>query len=196
MALDEIERIVIWHTRRRARVRARRVRLRRPPLRPGRSHASADVAVEIRTKDSGDQKGKGRGAIEEAAAQVLRGTAGLANFLKQNPRVSEDTPKLLVPVVFTTARLLCSAVDLSTAELTTGRLASVEVTERPWISYQHNLSSSLQPALPMDFGQATLSSIAQMLRLRHARSIAIVSVSGIESFLTEIVSRFHEFVVP
>ena len=90
-----------------------------------------DIGLELRkprsvkTKDEEKQQSSDRSAINVAVAQVLRGTSGLINHLLGNVlSASQLAGKKLtfLPVVFTTADLWVTDVDLSAADLTTGDL--------------------------------------------------------------------------
>jgi hypothetical protein len=127
---------------------------------------------------------------------VLRGASGLANFLGQNPGTLGEVPVFVVPVIFSTADLLCSDTDLGDSDLKSGKTPEAPLTSRPWIWFQHNLSSALEHSLQKDYGHVNLSSVAQALRFRYARSLAIVSPLGIGGFLKEIVTCFEKFHPP
>lgn len=151
------------------------------------------VAFEMRTSAKGEANAMGRGAVEEAVTQVLRGANGLMNYVGQNSRLFDSNPMIVVPVVFTTADLLCSDADLSQADLVTGNVPTSSLTPRPWIWFQHNVSQALEHSLPKFYGSTPLTSLAQMLRYRHARSVAIVGPGGIANFLTTLPDDFEDF---
>lgn len=46
--------------------------------------APYDLAIELRGDAKGDPQGTGRGAVDEAASQVLRGVGGLIDFFRDN----------------------------------------------------------------------------------------------------------------
>ena len=151
------------------------------------------IGVEMRTAAKGDADFRGRGAIEEAATQVVRGANGLINFVGSSPGVMDKSAMCVVPAVFTTAELLCSDANLALSELATGETPRAALQRRPWIWFQQNISAALEHSLPKLYGPERLTSIAQMLRFRHARSIAVVTPDGIAEFLRSIAKDFEDF---
>lgn len=139
---------------------------------------------EIKSGAKGEAETKGRGAIEEAATQVCRGINGIIASLPGHIAgvVSKERTAQFLAVIFTTARIWTSEVDLASASLETGRLdmGSAQVTERPWIWFQYNVSPGLKNSRPI--GEST-AGFAQMLENEFARSIAVVSPLGIDQFL-------------
>jgi hypothetical protein len=157
------------------------------------------VSVEIKVgpKTNGDidqievkEQGFGRGAIELAATQVLKGVSGLIDFFKNKPGLLNGQP-LVIPVILTTAQLYESDVDLGSADLHTGTLAaeSVKASEAPWLWYQYNLSASLKHSAIPEAPEGGLTSLGSVLEYHHSRSIAILGVTGIESFLKQLPDR-------
>src|SRR5205823_5646874 len=81
------------------------------------------IGVELRTEAKGDTAASGRNAIEEAAAQVCRGMNGLVGFFASNAHLLPAGDKaILLPVVFTTAEVWTTDVDLGAADTITGKL--------------------------------------------------------------------------
>lgn len=126
------------------------------------------VAVEVKKGAKGDTTGGGRGAIEEAATQVIRGTNGLINCLSRNQRyVAENCPVSFIPAIFTTAGIW--ATDI-----------------KPWLWFQYHVSPGLQHGVERqapkeeDFSRPTLG---DLIELEYARTIAIVGSGGIDAFL-------------
>jgi hypothetical protein len=140
-------------------------------------------------KDEEKQQSSDRSAINAAVAQVLRGTSGLINHLFGHVRsASQLAGKKLtfVPVVFTTADLWVTDVDLSAADLTTGDLKEVNSSARDWIWFNHNRSPKLRHNLEPNLA----GDIAKELESEFTRSVAIVSPAGIDSFLSQTLERF------
>jgi hypothetical protein len=121
----------------------------------------------------------GRSAINDAAAQVLRGTNGLINHLWEKRRQIPHS-RLFVPVVFTTAEIWTSATDLRDSEIKSGRVTVEAATRQPWVWFTHNQSPDLRHKVDREDETADLS---LSLRDEFARSIAIVGVDGIDAFL-------------
>lgn len=146
--------------------------------------AAYGLALEVRADKAGDAQPTGsRGAIEEATAQVLRGVSGLANTLGDSRALRhQDEPSYLMPVVFTTANLWTTKMDIDRANLATGALEfeSLDVQSCPWLVYQYHQSPSLRHGVPVTGGEDSLGGLLKSL---YARSVAIVSASGIDKFL-------------
>jgi hypothetical protein len=141
------------------------------------------LAYEVKSHTPGDSGGPGRGAVEDAAAQVLRGVNGLAEHLARNHTLlGQDRAVFIVPVVFTTASLWTTEVDLSSADLETGKLPDTDLGLKGanWLWYRYHQSPGLKHVVPPDEQRDNLS---EMLDYAHARTIAVVSALGIDEFL-------------
>lgn len=152
-----------------------------------------DIALEVKSKERGDGVGsQEKSAINSAVSQVLRGSTGFMHHLfndyrmsnryrMQQADISENDQYIFIPVIFTTARLFVTDVDLATATLATGHLPdNLKVEEKEWIWFNHNRSSSLSPKYEFDHSLNTQYS--PHFR-EFTRSVAIVSPSGIDEFL-------------
>ncbi len=91
----------------------------------------------------------------------------------------------LLPVIFTTANLWGSDVDLSKAELESGKsdLTGSRFEKLPWLWYHYHLSPGLKHSSSPDWRHTDLG---ELMESEYIRSIAIVSPSGIESFLKHV----------
>jgi len=141
------------------------------------------VALEIRTHQRGDSAGPGRGAIDDGVSQVLKGTNGFVNFLSSRPAlVPENTDSMLLPVVFTTARLWASDAALDRADLSTGKIdfSGSSLIPVPWLVYQHFQSPELSHQVS---GNRVDDRVSRVLEVDLMRSVAIVSSDGIEDYL-------------
>jgi hypothetical protein len=145
------------------------------------------IALEVRTRERGDPGGSDRGAIEQAATQVCRGLNGLLNFFKGDPDVfkgerGNDSIIGFLPVIFTTARLWASDVDLSSADLQQGKfdLAGVNLEEKLWLFYHYHQSPGLKHSV--DTLKAS-TSLEKVLYSEYVRTIAVVNAQGISEFL-------------
>lgn len=157
--------------------------------RPVRFTVTPDLyqhAFEIKTGKKGDVQATGRGTIEEAATQVCRGVNGIIESAGSHIAgiVSDNKTARLLPVIFTTAKIWTSEIDLASAELATGefKIGSASVTERPWIWFQYNVSPGLRYSKPAGESAA---GFAERLDLEYARPIAVVGPDGIDQFLTQ-----------
>ena len=98
----------------------------------------------------------------------------------------------LLPVLFTTATIHVTHCDLSSADLATGnvqRLEPKELSEEPFILYEYNASPDLKHDAPI-----TGSSVEphKALEIEYTRTIAIVSPSGIDQFLSQFLKDWVE----
>jgi hypothetical protein len=142
------------------------------------------IDFEIRSNETGELCSKGRGAIKDAIAQILRGVNGFVEFSKNNSLwLSEKKNTYFLPVIFTTAQLWTSNCDLSSANLEKGNvdLTSSNLIQRPWIFFQYNQSPSLRHSFSRPSGTFDLSTL---MEFEFTRTIAIVNQSGIEEFLS------------
>lgn len=156
------------------------------------------VGVVIKTPE---QKGDGvtadRDAISQAATQALRAANGFIELCAENPGIVHRTagphvPVCIVPVVFTTAALAASTLDLSHAALESGDLpSSMTFAAASWLWYQHALNRSLQAAVQ---GRSVAEEMpdwpAYFLR-SAVRTVAIVSPDGIADLLEAGTKRFY-----
>ena len=140
------------------------------------------IALEVKSDSKGDPCGPGRGEIERAVTQICRGLNGMVEFLSKDVQVLPNRTAYLLPVVFTTAHLWRSSVDLSSANLEDGSidLGGTDFTQEPWIFYQCHLSPGLKHSYsPMQRPE----NIGDLMDSEYVRTVVIVSASGIESFL-------------
>ena len=114
---------------------------------PMSNELSFHVGLEVRSEEKGDSEVAGRRAIEEVATQILRGLNGFIDFLKANPQILGEKQSCdLLPVVFRTAQIWTSDVDLSSANLTKGEidLAKAGFAKQDYVFYQYNCSPGLK----------------------------------------------------
>lgn len=88
---------------------------------------------------------------------------------------------VILPVIFTTAKLWLSDVDLSQSDLRSGEvdLKNSPFESVPWVCYQYHLSPGIKHSYWM--GNAP-DDIPSLLDLDYIRSIFVVSPDGIEDF--------------
>jgi hypothetical protein len=141
------------------------------------------IAVEVKSDQTGDPSGKGRGAIEDAATQVCRGLNGFVDFLSTNLQVLRPTQEAyFMPVIFTTAHLWASDVDLRKADLQTGKVVPPDkgFTKKPYLFYQYHLSPGIKHGRsPMD----KPNNLGDFMDSEYVRTIAVVNPSGLDAFL-------------
>jgi hypothetical protein len=154
------------------------------------------IGLPVKTGQAGDPKGGNtREVIEDAASQVVKGLNGFADFLNSNWQILAGAQRVvLLPVVFTTATLFASDVDLGNATITDGTLPHDAVVESvPWLWFQYHVSSSLRHNIRRAHDASSMVSLGDVLHLEHSRSIAIVSVGGIEAFVRAAASSAELF---
>ena len=165
------------------------------PKLSGNSDFVYGLAFGMKSEEKGDEKGSGRGEIEKAATQVMRGLNGFVEFFSDHSEVLENGPSgklaLLVPVIFTTAQIFVSEIDVSAADVKTGKLAVGEIglTDRPWLWYRYHQSPGIRHTLTVrrDLFSAkdhTDVDVGNVVNEEFARTIAVVNSTGIENFLT------------
>lgn len=145
------------------------------------------IAFEVKGNVPGDPEGHGRGEIEQAATQICRGLNGMIDFFAKHPVFFEGFFGKVqaigfLPVIFTTARLWVSTIDLGSADLSTGNVAvpSESLKELPWLVYHYNQSPGLKHSLQ---SSALTRTLQDALYNEYVRTIAVVSASGIADFL-------------
>ncbi|MBN1349171.1 hypothetical protein JXJ21_07170 [candidate division KSB1 bacterium] len=158
------------------------------------------IYIELKTDKQGDSIGQGRGAINDAITQVIRGVVGYTNFLIQNGHLLTNVLDVnLIPIIFTTANLWTSSSDLSQANLDDGNLDTTRMEElelQKFVWVQYHLSNSLQnPNLEI---QEQLTSIQDNFEYYSLRTIAIVNSKHVEEFLhyldenVNYIKKYHE----
>jgi hypothetical protein len=141
-------------------------------------------------KGNSDDASGGRTALQDAVDQAVRGASGLIDFLcrRKELLVPPGLYGYVLPVVFTTARLWVSDVDLAAADLATGDIPESDVKLIDWLWLKQNISPGLKHSVtpgrgipPSDLGRYVLQD--------YCRVIGIVSVAGVEDFLR--IPYFH-----
>lgn len=107
----------------------------------------------------------------------------MVEFLSRNLQILGDaTQAHFLPVVFTTAQIWTSDVDLSAAELLTGNLdlSDMKFDKKDFIFYQYHLSPGIKHSHSPSDRPGT---IGDFMDSEYVRTIAFVSASGIRDFL-------------
>ncbi len=151
------------------------------------------LSFELKSNAKGEGY-KGRGQINGAITQVLRGLNGMIEFavneLKKGNHAlfKEDSKGMMyasyLPVIFTTAKLWVCDCDISEADIESGKvnLDEAKLEERKWLFYQYAQS----PDLKYPYSIAGLDSdMSQVLYLDYTRTIPIVTAEGIKDFLSD-----------
>lgn len=141
------------------------------------------LAVEVRSNMKGEPSGETGRAIENAATQVSRHLNGYIKAVAANPQFLEGQKLVFfMPVIFTTARLFVTKVDISVTDQMTGKieLTKDQVEAVPWLYYQYSLSPGLKHSIERKDQPKTVS---DLLESEYIRTIAVVSAEGVEDFL-------------
>lgn len=141
------------------------------------------VALEVKSLKKGDPCGETGRTIEDASTQVCRGLNGMVEFFSRNPKyLGNDAQAIIMPVIFTTAQIWGSNIDLSSADLETRELdmANSKFSREPWIAYQYHQSPGLKHSLS---SKDVLKSLGEFMDMEYVRTIPVVTSSGIETFL-------------
>lgn len=164
-------------------------RVRSEPFRVPRA-TPFHIALEVKTKAPGDPSGKGR-SLRDAINQVEAGVSGMMGTLAEHPHFWANAKTVyFLPVIFTTARLFTTDVDLGASDINTGSLPpNAKVQEARWLWLEDNVSPDLLNPVPL--AKPSISSVASLGIQRHARMIAIVSRDAVDTFLREIANTFH-----
>ena len=147
--------------------------------------ACAPLCLCTQQGAKGDVSQSGRGSIEEAATQVLRGVNGLAELFLRHPELLGDKQYVaIIPAVVTTAELFTSPVDLLAGDLWTGEVKddSPGLEKRTWTNLQYHQSPGLRY-----IGEEPRSYPAELWRIldsEYVRTVPIVSPEGIGEFLS------------
>jgi len=146
------------------------------------------VAVEVKGAAKGEASGAGRGAIEDAATQVIRGVNGLIEcFSKNRWYVPEHFPVSFIPVIFTTAKIWVTDIDIA-ADLATGNVAlNSDIIEKQWLWLQYHVSPGLQHTVERQVTEKEPFSrivLGDLLDLEYARAVAVVGSGAIDAFLS------------
>lgn len=148
-----------------------------------RSSSIYHIGLELKSDEKGEKHAPaGRGAIEEAAGQVLRGMNGMVEYISSYQVLKPGYKVSLVPVIFTTAKIHTSELDLGAADLEKGIIVSdtAQLKTPPWIWLNYNQSQAMKHS---HTGPEQIDRISDVLENEYVRSIAIVSATGIEDFL-------------
>jgi len=173
-----------------------------PHTRIGTNHISKDLYrlyFEIKTDNKGES-GPGKGQINEAITQIMRGQNGLINYFVSHIENNDNFPigrtdsfqsSAFFPVIFTTANIFVSDQDISHTDLSTGTLSSLsgDLQEREWIYLQYNQSSNISHS---HGGYENTKSLSEALFYESTRTVAIVSAKGLDKFLSQFKNIYEE----
>ena len=153
------------------------------------------LSASLKSGQSGDQEGQSVRQIDEAISQLFRATSGYIHhfFARSSVHLASKSayPLTFVPVIFTTAKLWVTDCDIGTADLTSGNLDAGKIQLQPvdWLWFNHNRSQLLSHEFQVQTVKTELETDLERL---FTRSLAVVSVSGIERFLSrDLLSLFE-----
>jgi hypothetical protein len=112
----------------------------------------------------------------------------LINHLQETAPSQPKTTHLIrfVPIIITTAKIFITKADLGEANLKTGNLSPEAVKIEPcdaiWLT--HNRSPALKPNAPSITAASDFNQFSSALRNEFARSVAIISADGLDSFMS------------
>jgi hypothetical protein len=143
-----------------------------------------DIAFNVKSENKGEGDSKG---VNDAVSQVLRGMNGFIKYCGEKENLLRIEHKgtyapYFLPVIFTTAQLWTSLIDLSESNLTDGNLDfSVEgLVSEPWLLFQYNQSQPIKHSIDIHYSSNEIFNVAQT---EFTRTVAIVNPEGIEDFL-------------
>jgi hypothetical protein len=141
------------------------------------------IGLEVKSGEKGESNSSGRGRIEESVTQICRSLNGFVEFIAKNKQIISNKKMIyFLPVIFTTANVWLSDVNLSSMEIENGKvnLNNTNLNRVPWVSYQYQLS----PGIKHSYSPTERSEeIGELLDSEYIRTIIVVSSSGIEEFL-------------
>jgi len=141
------------------------------------------LGIEVKSNKPGDQVGESGRAIEDACGQILKGLNGFVEWLYLNQQIcGVYSGAFLLPVIFTTASLWISEVDLSETDLITGNIDLEAFTFKKvnWLCYQYHQSPGLKHTRTPN---NVSSAITKLMEEVYIRTIPVVNVHGIEEFM-------------
>lgn len=145
------------------------------------------LGLVVKTNTKGDQVFSSKNTIEETATQVIRGVNGL--LLEVAGRGKEFVHKgnnvWFIPVIFTTAKLWTSDIDIGASDLESGNvnLKDIKANEKNWLWFQYYISPGIKHHL--DSSQNIDMKLSSILKNDYTRTIAMVNYDGIEDFLKQ-----------
>ena len=151
------------------------------------------LAFEVKSAGKGEAT-YGRGQINEATTQVLIGLNGIISFFINHYKKNKQLPfwkyekdvfrAAFMPVIFTTANLWVSDVNLGMADIKSGNIdvSSVQLKPTEWLFYQHSQSPNIKHSFA-NLGNS--EELSDLLYLDYTRTIPIVNSSAIQSFFSQ-----------
>jgi hypothetical protein len=145
-----------------------------------------NIVIEVKTEKKGDQNGGKLDVCEEAATQVCRGMNGyIETLLERRELWGGGDAVEIFPVIFTTAEIYVSDVNLTLTDVTTGEidLTETKLTQMPWVMYQYHMSPGLKHSKQTFSLSRRRPSLQTIMEDEFVRMIPVVSANGIQDFL-------------
>lgn len=130
--------------------------------------------------------------VEDAVGQVVKGINGLTERLAVSEEgLPQSRSRVLIPVIFTTAKLWVDDADLTHADVVRGRVdaSSLSPREVPYVYYQYPQSPGLKHSQPRQAEGLADSGLSPMLARDSLRTVAIVNSASITQFLERFVAE-------
>jgi len=150
-----------------------------------------DIAFNVKSDDKGEGDTKG---ANDAVSQVLRGMNGFIEYFGKKENLLKiqhegSYSPYFLPVIFTTAELWTSTINLSESDLNTGNLdLPLEgLTNESWLYFQYNQSQPIKHSISTNYSSNEIFNVAQT---EFTRTIAIVNPKGISDFLYKMSHQF------
>lgn len=143
-----------------------------------------DLGISIKTGQKGDNsRNSSSNEINDALSQVFKGVNGFIKFAKQHPKEIKLDSKVsaIIPVIFTTANLFTSDINLLESNLEKGDVPKHTITPTDFILLRYPVSESFltQPSI------ITAKSIGEVFDEIYMRTVIIVSTKGLSKLLVE-----------
>jgi hypothetical protein len=158
------------------------------------------LAFEVRSGDKGEGK-FGRGQINDAVTQVLKGHNGLLNYFASKLNKNFEMPFLgplkeinyaaFLPVIITTAKLWVSKINLSETDVLSGDIdfPPDSLIEKEWLLFHYSQTPDISHNID---SLSKIIDLSDALYLEYTRTIPIVSAAGIQSFLSDPMWRYSD----
>jgi hypothetical protein len=148
-----------------------------------------DLGVEVKTDQKGDPcTSPDKSPIQAAVGQVLRSVGGFIDTINSsiafNDILEVGKPEIMIPVVFTTAELFASNVDLGSSGLGDGKLEKItgNLTRVPWVWFNYHRTANLRAKRRFGYGDKKEQHVSKRYR-DVVRSVVIVNGNSLETFL-------------
>jgi hypothetical protein len=152
------------------------------------------IGYELKKNTNNDQyedKNPGKNAIENSVSQVMKGTNGLITELSLKCAYTEKYTIEFIPVIFTTADLYVSNVNISESDLN-GKLDKDKITleKSDWLWYEYHLSPSFKHSIKksdhLEDHLLDENFLAKTFSHKYLRTVAVVNTLGVDDFLKNI----------